>query len=315
MTESLLLQFANRLTKTDKHRRKLARRQEISCFRVYDHDLPEFPLVIDRYNEKLYIARYKSASPDQAALDDSRWEATIATISQTLQVPASEMYFKERRKKSDANDQYQKLDERQEFFIVDEGGLQFYVSLTDYLDTGLFLDHRLTRDIVRQQSRGKRVLNLFAYTGSFSVYAADGAAAEVTSVDLSNTYLKWAKLNFKLNRLFDETKHHFVRADVKTYLSQLPPDRFDVAVMDPPTFSNSKAMADHLDIQRDHAALINQVLATLTEGGVLYFSTNSRKFKIETAAIQASLVRDITRQTTPFDFQEKMRRWCFCIVK
>jgi 23S rRNA (cytosine1962-C5)-methyltransferase len=198
---------------------------------------------------------------------------------------------------------------------VNELGLKFKINLTDYLDTGLFLDHRITRAMIRDQAAGKRVLNLFCYTGSFSVYAAAAGAEEVVSVDLSKTYLKWATENMELNRLYDPVRHFYFHEDVKQYLQTLPAEHFDLVIMDPPTFSNSKRMEDFLDIQRDHPALINQVLMAMKTGGILYFSTNFSRFQLQQESLSGCTVKDITRATTPFDFQGKLNRYCFLITK
>jgi 23S rRNA (cytosine1962-C5)-methyltransferase len=160
---------------------------------------------------------------------------------------------------------------------------------------------------------GKRVLNLFCYTGSFSVYAADGGAALVTSVDLSNTYLDWARRNFTLNKFSDESKYAFVKSDVLQYMHQLRPNSYDMIILDPPTFSNSKMMKDFLDVQRDHVMLINTLIKALSPGGLLFFSTNYRKFQLEQDQLKAVTVKDITRSTTPFDFRDKLQRFCFQI--
>jgi 23S rRNA (cytosine1962-C5)-methyltransferase len=213
------------------------------------------------------------------------------------------------------SEQYEKLNVQQEFFTVEENGLKFLVNLTDYLDTGLFLDHRVTREMVRRESTGKRFLNLFCYTGSFSVYAAAGGAASVTSVDLSKTYLKWAEDNMVINRFKDKEKYQFIHADVKQYLKTLSPGSFDLLVMDPPTFSNSKRMKDFLDIQRDHVELLNDALAATTAGGVIYFSTNFTRFILDTENIEAAEIKDITRATTAFDFEGKLKRWCYRITR
>ena len=197
---------------------------------------------------------------------------------------------------------------------VHEAGLNFKVNLSDYLDTGLFLDHRITRGFVREEAKDKQVLNLFCYTGSFSVYAAAGGARSVTSVDLSKTYLAWAEDNMRLNN-FDLSQHHFVHADVLQYLDTLSPDTFDLVVVDPPTFSNSKRMKDFLDIQRDHVSMLNKVLNATKPGGIIYFSNNYRRFVLEEDQIKASSIKDITAQTLPFDFQQKMIRKCYKIVK
>jgi 23S rRNA (cytosine1962-C5)-methyltransferase len=307
--------FKNRLLKVFKHLQKLANNQKISCFRLYDRDLPEFPLIIEKYGTNIYLAEYKS----KHNLSDDEYEKwledCLPIISEVTGVPIDSIYLKQRQRKSSRDNQYQKLAEEKEFFVVQECGLFFKVNLSDYLDTGLFLDHRITRKMVMDQTNGKKMLNLFCYTGSFSVYAAAGGATEVVSVDLSNTYLTWAEENFRLNKFNDESKYKFVRADVKQYLDQLPADHFDIVVMDPPTFSNSKMMKDFLDIQRDHVELLNKVLSATKQGGIIYFSTNSRKFEIDSANIKASTIKDITKATTPFDFQGKLLRWCFQIIK
>jgi 23S rRNA (cytosine1962-C5)-methyltransferase len=167
--------------------------------------------------------------------------------------------------------------------------------------------------MVRDEAKDKRVLNLFCYTGSFSVYAAAGGAVSVTSVDLSKTYLQWAEENLRLNQCYDPQKHHFIHADVKQYLDTLPPASFDLVIMDPPTFSNSKRMKDFLDIQRDHVDLLNKTLSALSPGGIIYFSTNYRKFELDSEHINSSSIKDITRATTPFDFEGKLFRYCFKI--
>jgi len=169
--------------------------------------------------------------------------------------------------------------------------------------------------MVKEEAKQKRVLNLFCYTGSFSVYAAAGEAKTVTSVDLSKTYLNWAEDNFTINLLKDKNKYEFIHADVKQYLKTLAANSFDLVIMDPPTFSNSKRMKDFLDIQRDHVELINDVLKATTAGGLLYFSTNYTKFILDEAGINAATIKDITKATTPFDFEGKLKRWCYKIQK
>lgn len=311
-----LQMFINRLQKVYKHKSKLAKRQGITCYRVYDHDMPEFPFCVELYEDKIYLAEYlrrhgMTDEEHQAWLDEC-----IGAISQLTDVPVDKIYVRQRRRMSHRSEnQYEKLEEQKEFFTIEENGLKFLVNLTDYLDTGLFLDHRLTRQMVRQQANGKRVLNLFCYTGSFSVYAAAGGAASVTSVDLSKTYLNWAEDNFAINRFKDKAKYHFEHADVKQYLKTLQPDSFDLVIMDPPTFSNSKRMKDFLDIQRDHAELLRDVLAATTSGGIIYFSTNYTKFILDKPAIPAADIKDITKATTAFDFEGKLQRWCYRLTK
>ncbi|NCI46252.1 methyltransferase domain-containing protein [Sediminibacterium sp. WSJ-3] len=307
--------FRNRLAKVYKHRSKQAKRMQVGCYRVYDHDLPEFPFCIELYEDKLYLAEYlrRHGMTDEA---HEEWlDKCLQVIQEVMEIPVAKMFVRQRKRQSHREGQYEKMDMRQEFFTVLENGLKFQVNLTDYLDTGLFLDHRSTRQMVRELSQGKRVLNLFCYTGSFSVYAASGGASEVTSVDLSKTYLNWAEDNFVINRLKDPARYRFIHADVKQYLKTLRPNSFDLVVMDPPTFSNSKRMKDILDIQRDHVELLNDVLAATVAGGLIYFSTNYTRFVIDEAAIHASEIRDITRASTPFDFEGKLKRWCYRISK
>ncbi|GDX42170.1 hypothetical protein LBMAG22_06990 [Bacteroidota bacterium] len=235
-------------------------------------------------------------------------------ISQVLQVPLENIHRRIRQRKLGRQGQYQKLEgeEGAGFFTVEENGLLFWVNLDDYLDTGLFLDHRDTRLLVREESKQKRVLNLFAYTGSFSVYAAAGGASLVTTVDLSNTYLDWAKRNM-LSNGFEGPSYQFERADVKQWLSTIPSHSYDLIVMDPPTFSNSKKMNEVLDIQVDHVNLIRSCMRLLSENGVLFFSTNYTGFKLDTEALSSYVIKDITRATTPFDFEGRLKRVCFRI--
>ena len=312
MSEEKLNMFRNRLTKDIRHVGKLARRQDISCYRIYDHDLPEFPFCIERYEDKLYLAEYQRRHGMTEEEHESWLESCIPTISEILETPDDRIYYRERRRKGGRLDQYEKLASEQEFFTAKEAGLSFRINLTDYLDTGLFLDHRITRGMVRDEAKDKRMLNLFCYTGSFSVYAVAGGAVQVDSVDLSKTYLGWAEANMALN--VTGGGHRFIHADVKQWLDEAPAGHYDLVVMDPPTFSNSKRMKDFLDIQKDHAELINKTLRTMTSGGVLYFSTNYRRFQLETEKIMAASVKDITNATTPFDFQGKLFRWCYKIT-
>ncbi len=311
MPDPKLTMFANRLKKVDRLISKQAKREGISCFRMYDRDLPEFPLIIDRYKDHVLITEYRS----NHRLSEEEYEAwldsSIQTIKEQLQVSDELLHIKERKRKEGRTDQYQRLDAQRAFITVQEGGLQFLVNLNDYLDTGLFLDHRITRDKVRKESKGKRVLNLFAYTGSFSVYAASGGAQEVITVDLSNTYLQWAKENMVLNG-FSGEQYRYVRADVLQWLNDCPAASVDLIVLDPPTFSNSKMMKTILDIQEMHVDLINTCLSKLRNGGVIFFSTNARKFQLDADHILGT-IEDITAATTPFDFKGKLLRWCYRI--
>ena len=308
--------FENRLRKVWKHYAKLARRQEVKCFRFYDHDLPEAPFAIEWYNGVAYAAEYRR----RHGMEDEAHAAWIAesreTIAAVLEIAAEDVYIKLRQRKQGREGQYEKLSAAKVERIVPEGGLSFIINLTDYLDTGLFLDHRITRGLVREQCRDLRVLNLFCYTGSFSVYAASGGAAEVTSVDLSKTYTNWAKRNMQYNKLYEADKHDFIQDDVLEWIKNVPRERYDLIICDPPTFSNSKRMeADSFDVQRDHVVLLKTLLKILSDDGLLYFSNNYRGFVLDRDAIPASDVKDITAATTPFDFAGKLHRSCFAIKK
>jgi 23S rRNA (cytosine1962-C5)-methyltransferase len=308
------LSFQNRLQKVFRHLSKQAKKQGISCYRIYDHDLPEAPFIIEVYEDKLYVSEYKRRHHLTDEEHEQWLEECMGIMSEVTGIVYEDIYTKLRQRKEGRLGQYQKLAEEKTEFIVNEAGLKFIVNLNDYLDTGLFLDHRITRQMVREQSAGKKILNLFCYTGSFSIYAIAGGADEVVSVDLSKTYLSWADKNKLVN--FPEYSHHkIVHADVVKYLKSLSPESFDLIIMDPPTFSNSKRMEGLLDIQRDHVYLINDCIKALRKEGTLYFSTNYTRFGLHEKNIKASSVKDITKATTPFDFAGKLKRQCFLITK
>ncbi len=315
LTDEKIIMFRNRLKKVSRHLGKQARRFGISCYRVYDHDLPEFPFCIEFYGDKLYVAEYKRQHGMTEEEHDDWIEKSIEVMTEILAVSKDNIFLKLRQRKPGRLGQYQKYDEIKHEFIIEENQLKFIVNLSDYLDSGLFLDHRITRQMVREKSAGKKVLNLFAYTGSFSVYAAAGGANEIVTVDLSNTYLKWAQKNMELNDFTDPLRYRFLQADVKQYLKTITVAYFDIIILDPPTFSNSKRMEDFLDIQRDHAELINNCLSGLKPGGVLFFSTNSRKFILDKKEVRASAIKDITKTSTSFDFEGKNSRLCYHITK
>ncbi|MDB5195742.1 MAG: SAM-dependent methlyltransferase [Flaviaesturariibacter sp.] len=308
------LMFRNRLQKVYKHLSKQAARQGITCYRIYDHDLPEAPFIIEIYEDKIYVSEYKRRHQLDEVAHEEWLQACKQVISDVTGISLENSYVKLRQRKASRQGQYQKLDEARTEFVVKENGLDFIINLSDYLDTGLFLDHRLTRGMIREGVSGKRVLNLFCYTGSFSVYAVAGGAAEVVSVDLSKTYLHWAEKNVQLN-FPDYASHKTQHADVLAYLKEETPESFDLIIMDPPTFSNSKRMDGILDIQRDHAVLINACMRLLKPTGILYFSTNFTKFQLDEPAIKASAIKDITKATTPFDFAGKLNRYCFRLIK
>jgi 23S rRNA (cytosine1962-C5)-methyltransferase len=308
--------FANRLLKNTRHWSKWAKRQGIECYRVYDRDIPEFPLAIDRYGARAHLQEFDTGW-QLSDIEHARWVAEVRqAAAQVLQLPLEAVVFKLRARQKGLT-QYEKTGVRGEDFVVSEGGHRFIVNLEEYLDTGLFLDHRNTRHMVEQQAAGKRFLNLFAYTGSFTVYAAAGGARESVTVDLSNTYQDWARRNFELNGL-DLARHQLVRADVLAWLDQavVAGEKFDLIVMDPPTFSNSKKMLGILDVQRDHPRLVNQCLALLAPGGILYFSTNLRSFQLEREKLTAcSKLEEISRLSVPEDFRNKKIHRCWRLEK
>ncbi|GAB3012693.1 class I SAM-dependent methyltransferase [Niabella terrae] len=307
--------FRNRLTKVYRHLQKVAKKQHISCYRIYNHDLSEFPFIIEIYADKLYVAEYKKKH--QLSVESHQYwlKESLAIMSEVLAIPVANIYLKQRQRKPGHEGQYQKTAEEKNEFTINENDLNFIVNLSDYLDTGLFLDHRTTRQMIRQQSEAKRVLNLFAYTGSFSVYAGAGRAASVTTVDLSNTYINWARRNMALNGFEDPERYHFITTDVLQYLNQATLPEFDLIILDPPTFSNSKKMNGVLDVQQDHVQLINQCLRLLHPGGSIYFSNNYTRFRLDAEQLNAGAIKDITRATTPFDFEGKLQRWCYLITK
>ena len=305
--------LANRVRKMARHLDKWARRSGVTCYRLYDADIPEFPLAIDRYEQYLHVAEYKRQHP-LSEEEYQLWRSGCRQVlCEVLDLPAERVFFKFRAPQK-GKQQYEKFDQQHFEVVVHEGGLQFWVNLSDYLDTGLFLDHRITRAWVRERAAGKKVLNLFAYTGSFTAYAAAGGAEATTTIDLSNTYLEWAQRNLALNQL-DGPQHRFIRDDVKAWLQQPPSERFDLVVLDPPTFSNSKRMKDILDVQRDHVELIEGVLQRMNPGGLLYFSTNLRSFKLDSDRIEGVRIRDLTAQSIPEDFRNKRIHHCFELVK
>ena len=315
MTDDKFLMFRNRLEKVYRHLSKQAKRMEVTCYRLYDHDLPEFPFCIEIYEQNIYVAEYKRRHGMSDEEHEEWIRKSIVIICEVLKVTEENVYLKLRQKKPGRLGQYQKTAENRSEFIVHENGLKFIVNLSDYLDTGLFLDHRITREMVKTAAKSKKVLNLFSYTGSFSVYAAAGEANEVVTVDLSKTYLDWAKRNMELNQFADPLKYKFIQADVLQYLNTIPPNYFDLIILDPPTFSNSKRMEGILDIQRDHVMLINDCLRILNVGGKIYFSTNYKRFVLDSSSILSFLIKNITKQTTPFDFEGKINRVCFLIEK
>ena len=305
--------FANRLTKVHRHIGKWARKQGITCYRVYDDDMPDFPLVIDVYENIAYVAEYARPHGLEPDAHVAWLEGCLAVISSVLDISPQLIYLKFRQRQSGLR-QYERFARTGAEYIVRENGLRFIINPSDDLDVGLFLDHRDTRQLLRTEAAGKRVLNLFAYTGSFSVYAAAGGAAQTLTVDMSNTYLQWADRNLALNG-YAGPAHSLVQADVMQWLGQPLTEQFDLVIVDPPTFSNSKRMVNIFEVQRDHVWMLNRALGLTAPGGTVLFSTNFRKFKLEAEGIRASEIKDITKQTIPHDFTNDRIHHCFRLIK
>ena len=317
-TDDQIGDFRRRLAKRFKHLSKWARRQGIEAFRVYDRDIPEIPLVIDWYAGWLHAAEYERPH-ERTDIEHDVWlDKMIEAAALELGVPPMQTFLKVRRRQRDGG-QYEKVDQRQAVLSVKEGELAFEVNLSDYLDTGLFLDHRQTRAMVRDEAAGKRMLNLFCYTGSFSVYAAAGGAKETVSVDLSNTYLEWTRTNLAKNGFKDAGRHRIVRDEARAFLEHRanrgePP--FDLVVVDPPTYSRSAKSETPWDIERDHAELLEMVARNLVTGGIVYFSTNFRRFHLAEERLSALYtLREITNRTIPEDFRNERIHRAWRLVK
>ncbi|MDO4997795.1 MAG: class I SAM-dependent methyltransferase [Neisseria sp.] len=303
--------FANRLGKNIKHLMKWAKRNQIEAWRIYDKDIPQFPFAVDVYGECIHLQEYDTGWLMQPEEYEEWLAGVIESIVFVTGFEKNSIYLK-RRERQKGEKQYEKTGQQGEDFVVREQGRQFWVNLAKYLDTGLFLDHRPTRKRVGELAAGKRFLNLFAYTGSFSVYAATGGAIASETVDLSNTYLDWAKRNFELNGV-DLEKHKIVRADVFQYLQTAAAEQkqFDLIVMDPPSFSNSKKMLDILDVQRDQAKLIDGAMKLLSADGILFFSNNLRSFELDETLCQRYAIKDISKHSVPEDFRNKKIHQCW----
>lgn len=307
--------LSNRLQKNLRVLGKWAQQQNIECYRLYDADLPEFAFAVDLYDDRVHIAEYQAPAKIDPAKVEARREGMLQALQKVLGVPAGVLSIKSRERQRGSN-QYTPEDNLKKFFSVREGRASLYVNLTDYLDTGLFLDHRAIRRFIFERAKGKRFLNLFCYTGSATVHAALGGATSSLSIDLSNTYLEWARRNFQENRIGGK-KHRLKRADCVAYLETLvdrrPPSLdddesaekglFDLIFLDPPTFSNSKKTDNVLDIQRDHGKLITGCMARLAPGGLLIFSNNFRSFRLDDELKTRYKFTDFTKQSLDRDFQ------------
>lgn len=300
----------NRLRRNVRHLAKWARRAEIECYRVYDRDLDEFAFVVDRYGPHVHVQEYEAPEHVDPARVDARRRDLLAAVGLVLEVAAPHVHVKTRRRQSGAS-QYERFSERGEFTIVREGPCRFAINLEDYLDTGLFLDHRTVREQLRAAAADTRFLNLFCYTATATVHAAVGGARSSLSVDLSSRYLDWATRNFALNDVPLE-RHERLRTDCMDWLASRPRERFDLIFVDPPTFSNSKRMEQSFDVQRDHVALLEGAAGVLAAGGEIVFSNNRRRFELDHEGLARFEIRDVTRATIPKDFEHSRHvRSCY----
>ena len=295
----------NRLEKNDKKIRPWAERKGVEAYRLYDLDIPEYPFILDRYGASLLF--YDRAN-DQIARDKEHLQEAIREI-QDLYRPAPGALVIKARDRQKGSNQYQKLSSQKNFFLIQEGPLKFEVNLEDYLDTGLFLDHRPLRERLVSETGERKVLNLFCYTGSLSVAAAKSGAV-VTSIDMSATYLEWAERNFRANDL-DPGMHRFFRQDLMQYLAAPAKDLYDLILLDPPTFSNSKKMEGSFEVERDQIPLIENCMKRLKRSGLLIFSNNKRRFHLDPEIEAKFSIRDISEKTIPLDFHGQSIHHCF----
>lgn len=301
--------LARRLEKNWRHRKRWAERAQLTAFRVYDLDIPEWPFAVDWYAGWVHVMEYpRRRQLRDGSLERARDEV-VSACAAVLEVAPERIFTKTHAPQPWGRAQYQRVSRAGARVLVQEHGLTFECNLSDYLDTGLFLDHRVTRARVKRESKGARFLNLFSYTGAFTVHAAAGGAAETTSVDLSAAYSEWAARNLSLNGLEVGTRHRLVTADVLAWL-ETARGPYDLAVVDPPTFSASKKMGRRFEVQRDHRRLIDQARRLLSPGGTLYFSTNFLDFELDPAIDPKE---ELTPNSIPEDFRRTVHR-CWRLI-
>lgn len=301
----------NRIRKNYQHIRKWANRTQTNCFRIYDRDIKEYPLAIDYYDGKFCAHLFSDTRDDDNPRQDLK-DAAFETLSSLFNASPDSIYWRKRIKREKV-EQYEKVESSKDFFTVLEYGIKFKVNLVDYLDTGLFLDHRETRRIVASLASGKRLLNLFAYTCSFSVHAAASGSLFTKSVDMSNTYTEWGRDNFLLNGL-PLKNNVIVREDCLKFLNDEKGVKYDLIVIDPPTISRSKKMDQMFDIQIDYLFLIKKALNLLAPGGIIFFSTNSRHFIFDESQFNGCKCIEISKQTIPIDFHNQKIHRCWKIM-
>ncbi|MET4693867.1 bifunctional 23S rRNA (guanine(2069)-N(7))-methyltransferase RlmK/23S rRNA (guanine(2445)-N(2))-methyltransferase RlmL [Endozoicomonas lisbonensis] len=294
--------FGNRLKKNLRTIGKWARKSKIQCYRLYDADMPEYAVAVDVYGDWVHVQEYAAPASINEEKAKERLLEALGVIPEILEIPREHVVFKQRKRQSGTS-QYNRVDEVGQMMEVEEGGCRLLVNLRDYLDTGLFLDHRQMRLRIQKEAKGKKFLNLFCYTATATVHAAVGGASTTTSVDLSNTYLDWGRKNLALNGL-SEVRHRFEREDCLKWIERDKND-YDLIFIDPPTFSNSKKFEGVFDVQRDHGHLIKLAMRRLNEGGTLYFSNNFRRFKLDEKVEAEFEVKEISGQTVDKDFQRR----------
>jgi 23S rRNA (guanine2445-N2)-methyltransferase / 23S rRNA (guanine2069-N7)-methyltransferase len=294
--------LVNRLKKNAAKLAKWRKRENVSCYRLYDADLPEYNAAVDVYGEHAVMAEYEAPATIDVDVAAARRIEIASAVATVLELSPSQLHMKTRRRQR-GSAQYEREADDGVAIVVEEGGHRFRVSMSDYLDTGLFLDHRITRRLLGEHGAGARFLNLFGYTGTATVYVAKAGAKATCTVDLSRTYLEWARDNFELNEIRGGA-HELVRADVLRFVQE---DRrkWDLVFLDPPTFSNSKSMEDTFDVQRDHGQLLAALAGRLAPGGRVLFSTNRRRFALESSLSERYEIQDITKTTTPPDFNRR----------
>jgi len=302
--------IANRLIKNYKKLKSWTKQESIESFRLYEKDIPEYPYIIDVYKDyALIYEKGKKVDDDLIGTRQKHLGEIIQAVKDLLDIPESKVILKKREVQA-GKSQYEQNDDEDERIIVKERNALFYINLYDYLDTGLFLDHRPLRKIINKSSKDKKVLNLFSYTGSISVAAALGGG-HVTTVDMSNTYINWSKDNFRLNHLMF-SNHIFATKNTFDFLRE-DQSTYDIIILDPPSFSNSKKMDGTFDVQRDHAILVHLCMNRLSKNGVLYFSNNFRKFKLDDEISATYQTRDITERSIPRDFRDPKIHCLFTI--
>ncbi len=304
----------NRLQKNLKKIKKIVNNDQIDSYRIYDRDIPEYPFKVDRYREYFIIYDCRNKSSDFADIKKNNIKLLSDGIKSIFNIDGNKIIFKSRQQQK-GQSQYNRLDRIDTYYEVQEFGAKFLINLHDYLDTGIFLDHRPLRKMLRETAKDKSVLNLFSYTSTLSIAAALGGSKTTISVDMSKTYTNWSIDNFKNNNILLES-NNLINKNVFDYLNnKQDKEQFDIIILDPPSFSNSKKMDRTLDIQRDHIELINLCALRLKKDGIIYFSNNLRSFKLNSHLLDHYNIKDISEKTVPEDFRDKKIHSCFLIAK